>query len=220
MYYHYYYYCLFFFISHTGRVLYSPLLLVTLAPLSNVAPCTQASAEWGWRNSLTILTTGEKAKSSQVEIIFRGRYLVWGNKKRSCRICICSTFGLRRTLDCRTSEIEEQRRSTQTLVSVVFNVVIWNYMMLFSQTRIISRFSLQSRYLLLKEKNMLLTIEQEAKRQRVPMPSSERLKKVKSCCHIVFVSNAEDVSIPVKYGFVNIIFNWCSVTAMCGHPEE
>ncbi|XP_041647780.1 39S ribosomal protein L47, mitochondrial [Cheilinus undulatus] len=33
-------------------------------------------------------------------------------------------------------------------------------------------------YVLLKEKNMLLTIEQEAKRQRVAMPSPERLKKV------------------------------------------
>ncbi|KAJ8418925.1 hypothetical protein AAFF_G00004240 [Aldrovandia affinis] len=33
-------------------------------------------------------------------------------------------------------------------------------------------------YVLLKEKNMLLTIEQESKRQRVPMPSPERLKKV------------------------------------------
>uniref|UniRef100_A0A8B9JWX2 Large ribosomal subunit protein uL29m n=1 Tax=Astyanax mexicanus TaxID=7994 RepID=A0A8B9JWX2_ASTMX len=33
-------------------------------------------------------------------------------------------------------------------------------------------------YVLLKEKNMLLTIEQESKRQRVPMPSPERIKKV------------------------------------------
>ncbi|XP_069753082.1 large ribosomal subunit protein uL29m [Narcine bancroftii] len=33
-------------------------------------------------------------------------------------------------------------------------------------------------YVLLKEKNMLLTIEQEAKRQRLQMPSPERLKKI------------------------------------------
>ncbi|XP_062411391.1 39S ribosomal protein L47, mitochondrial [Sardina pilchardus] len=33
-------------------------------------------------------------------------------------------------------------------------------------------------YVLLKEKNMLLTSEQESKRQRLPMPSPERLKKV------------------------------------------
>ncbi|KAL4630800.1 39S ribosomal protein L47, mitochondrial [Arapaima gigas] len=33
-------------------------------------------------------------------------------------------------------------------------------------------------YVLLKEKNMLLTVQQEAKRQRVQMPSPERLKKV------------------------------------------
>ncbi|XP_018618465.2 large ribosomal subunit protein uL29m [Scleropages formosus] len=33
-------------------------------------------------------------------------------------------------------------------------------------------------YVLLKEKNMLLTVEQEAKRQRVQMPSPERLRKV------------------------------------------
>ncbi|XP_061594345.1 39S ribosomal protein L47, mitochondrial [Cololabis saira] len=33
-------------------------------------------------------------------------------------------------------------------------------------------------YVLLKEKNMLLTLEQEAKRQRVQMPSPERLKKI------------------------------------------
>ncbi|XP_018119167.1 39S ribosomal protein L47, mitochondrial isoform X1 [Xenopus laevis] len=33
-------------------------------------------------------------------------------------------------------------------------------------------------YVLLKEKNMLLTLEQESKRQRLPMPSPERLSKV------------------------------------------
>ncbi|XP_035508910.1 39S ribosomal protein L47, mitochondrial [Morone saxatilis] len=33
-------------------------------------------------------------------------------------------------------------------------------------------------YVLLKEKNMLLTLEQEARRQRVQMPSPERLRKV------------------------------------------
>ncbi|KAF7658399.1 hypothetical protein LDENG_00013670 [Lucifuga dentata] len=33
-------------------------------------------------------------------------------------------------------------------------------------------------YVLLKEKNMLLTVEQEARRQRVQMPSPERLRKV------------------------------------------
>ncbi|KAL6108012.1 mrpl47 [Pungitius sinensis] len=33
-------------------------------------------------------------------------------------------------------------------------------------------------YVLLKEKNLLLTLEQEAKRQRVPMPSPERMRKV------------------------------------------
>ncbi|XP_069069183.1 large ribosomal subunit protein uL29m [Pleurodeles waltl] len=35
-------------------------------------------------------------------------------------------------------------------------------------------------YVLLKEKNMLLTLEQESKRQRVAMPSPERLEKVDS----------------------------------------
>ncbi|XP_062987513.1 large ribosomal subunit protein uL29m [Elgaria multicarinata webbii] len=34
-------------------------------------------------------------------------------------------------------------------------------------------------FVLLKERNMLLTLEQEAKRQRLPMPSPERLEKVK-----------------------------------------
>uniref|UniRef100_A0A2K5K424 Large ribosomal subunit protein uL29m n=1 Tax=Colobus angolensis palliatus TaxID=336983 RepID=A0A2K5K424_COLAP len=34
-------------------------------------------------------------------------------------------------------------------------------------------------YVLLKERNMLLTLEQEAKRQRLPMPSPERLDKVR-----------------------------------------
>ncbi|XP_029938842.1 large ribosomal subunit protein uL29m [Salarias fasciatus] len=33
-------------------------------------------------------------------------------------------------------------------------------------------------YVLLKEKNMLLTLEQESKRQRVSMPSPERLRKI------------------------------------------
>ncbi|XP_063162481.1 large ribosomal subunit protein uL29m [Candoia aspera] len=35
-------------------------------------------------------------------------------------------------------------------------------------------------YVLLKERNMLLTLEQEAKRQVLPMPSPERLEKVKT----------------------------------------
>uniref|UniRef100_A0A8C3UJ97 Large ribosomal subunit protein uL29m n=2 Tax=Catharus ustulatus TaxID=91951 RepID=A0A8C3UJ97_CATUS len=35
-------------------------------------------------------------------------------------------------------------------------------------------------YVLLKEKNMLLTLEQESKRQRKPMPSPERLEKVET----------------------------------------
>ncbi|XP_077204441.1 large ribosomal subunit protein uL29m [Paroedura picta] len=35
-------------------------------------------------------------------------------------------------------------------------------------------------YVLLKERNMLLTLEQEAKRQRLPMPSPERLEKVET----------------------------------------
>ena len=61
---------------------------------------------------------------------------------------------------------------------VVFYLLIQNYMIRFSQARLQVLFS-TSRYLLLKEKNMLLTIEQEAKRQRVSMPSPERLKKVK-----------------------------------------
>lgn len=39
-------------------------------------------------------------------------------------------------------------------------------------------FPLSLRYVLLKEKNMLLTLEQEARRQRVQMPSPERLRKV------------------------------------------
>ncbi|XP_044290335.1 39S ribosomal protein L47, mitochondrial [Varanus komodoensis] len=36
-------------------------------------------------------------------------------------------------------------------------------------------------FVLLKERNMLLTLEQEAKRQRLPMPSPERLDKVTYC---------------------------------------
>ncbi|XP_011814059.1 PREDICTED: 39S ribosomal protein L47, mitochondrial [Colobus angolensis palliatus] len=36
-------------------------------------------------------------------------------------------------------------------------------------------------YVLLKERNMLLTLEQEAKRQRLPMPSPERLDKIALC---------------------------------------
>ncbi|KAL8188057.1 UNVERIFIED_CONTAM: hypothetical protein K2H54_060616 [Gekko kuhli] len=35
-------------------------------------------------------------------------------------------------------------------------------------------------YVLLKERNMLLTLEQESKRQRLPMPSPERLEKVET----------------------------------------
>ncbi|XP_037586496.1 39S ribosomal protein L47, mitochondrial isoform X2 [Cebus imitator] len=35
-------------------------------------------------------------------------------------------------------------------------------------------------YVLLKERNMLLTLEQEAKRQILPMPSPERLEKVRT----------------------------------------
>ena len=39
--------------------------------------------------------------------------------------------------------------------------------------------------MLLKEKNMLLTLEQEAKRQRVQMPSPERLRKVCMSGHLL-----------------------------------
>lgn len=43
---------------------------------------------------------------------------------------------------------------------------------------IAARLCVWYRYVLLKERNMLLTLEQEAKRQRLPMPSPERLEKV------------------------------------------
>ena len=112
------YFFFFGLISPAGRI-YSPLLLVPLAPLSNVVLCTQPSAEWGLTNSSTFLRTGEKAQWSQVEITLRARYLmVWVNEAL-LSIYICYTFGLRCTVDCNTSEIQEQRRTTQTMVGVV-----------------------------------------------------------------------------------------------------
>ncbi|TFK01843.1 ubiquitin thioesterase OTU1 [Platysternon megacephalum] len=51
-------------------------------------------------------------------------------------------------------------------------------------------------YVLLKEKNMLLTLEQEAKRQRLPMPSPERLEKVeKSMGRIDLVIKEREVAL-------------------------
>ncbi|XP_064021759.1 large ribosomal subunit protein uL29m [Pogoniulus pusillus] len=51
-------------------------------------------------------------------------------------------------------------------------------------------------YVLLKEKNMLLTLEQESKRQLKPMPSPERLKKVeKSMKNIDLVVQEREVAL-------------------------
>ncbi|KAM9126614.1 large ribosomal subunit protein uL29m [Pangshura tecta] len=51
-------------------------------------------------------------------------------------------------------------------------------------------------YVLLKEKNMLLTLEQEAKRQSLPMPSPERLEKVeKSMGRIDLVIKEREVAL-------------------------
>lgn len=51
-------------------------------------------------------------------------------------------------------------------------------------------------YVLLKEKNMLLTLEQESKRQQKPMPSPERLEKVqKSMKNIDLVVREREIAL-------------------------
>lgn len=76
-------------------------------------------------------------------------------------------------MDSPTTQNEEQHRSTQTLVGTVENTLVPRTLMSLWLTS-----SLYLRYVLLKEKNMLLTLEQEARRQRLQMPSPERLRKV------------------------------------------
>ncbi|XP_044217329.1 39S ribosomal protein L47, mitochondrial isoform X1 [Thunnus albacares] len=51
-------------------------------------------------------------------------------------------------------------------------------------------------YVLLKEKNMLLTLEQESKRQRVQMPSPERIRKVeRSMIRVETVVNERETAL-------------------------
>ncbi|XP_055077123.1 39S ribosomal protein L47, mitochondrial isoform X2 [Periophthalmus magnuspinnatus] len=51
-------------------------------------------------------------------------------------------------------------------------------------------------YVLLKEKNMLLTLEQEAKRQRLQMPSPERIRKVeRSMIRLETVVNERETAV-------------------------
>lgn len=47
------------------------------------------------------------------------------------------------------------------------------------QTQILNKYMLSYRYVLLKERNMLMTLKHEAKRQSFPMPSPTRTHKVK-----------------------------------------
>lgn len=77
-------------------------------------------------------------------------------------------------MDCKTTTNEEQRRSPQTLVSTIDISLVVVFLRIFSYQPCF----INLRYVLLKEKNMLLTLQQEARRQRIQMPSPERLRKV------------------------------------------
>lgn len=76
-------------------------------------------------------------------------------------------------MDCKTAQGEEQRRSPQTLVATA-DISLVNVNRIFIYQPCVINY----RYVLLKEKNMLLTLQQEARRKRVQMPSPERLRKV------------------------------------------
>lgn len=78
-------------------------------------------------------------------------------------------------MDCKTTQNEKQRRSPQTLVSTVGISLVAVY----EEYSVINSLFINLRYVLLKEKNMLLTLQQEARRQRIQMPSPERLRKVR-----------------------------------------
>lgn len=75
-------------------------------------------------------------------------------------------------MDRKTTQNEEQRRTPQTLVRKC--LFFW----WLSEIRIYRTCFVNLRYVLLKEKNMLLTLQQESRRQRIQMPSPERIRKV------------------------------------------
>lgn len=79
-------------------------------------------------------------------------------------------------MDCKTTQNEEQRRSPQTLVRKCF------FFWWLSGIRVYQTCFINLRYVLLKEKNMLLTLQQESRRQRIQMPSPERIRKVSLIC--------------------------------------
>ena len=89
-------------------------------------------------------------------------------------------YVLRKEMACRWTKSQEQWRSSQTMVS--------NYNFLFYKKEMASVRHWENyfnflRYVLLKERNMLLTLRHEAKRQGVPMPSPTRLHKVRNIEH-------------------------------------
>jgi len=175
------------FISPSDR------LLVPWASLSSsVVPCTPPPAGGGCRSSLTSLRTGEKAKWSQVWIplpVTRHHKhwldfdFVFENKGNLTHIYIYTVYvwfkvhrGLYNFWDQRAMKTYTnfgKSGSWFTHSKTTWHLLVGHVWLVTSLK------CLQSRYLLLKEKNMLLTIQQEAKHQIVPMPSPERLKKVK-----------------------------------------
>lgn len=177
-----------------GLHLLAPHGLVRWALWINADHCTQPAAGGDLKSSLTFLRIGESPLLSQV--IHFGIQRAWvsfinvhmGSSYWSYA-CICSNnydskalystcfIIWRWFLDCSTSENQEQWGFTQTLVNKQHEAPnVKGEKLKNKLSRVTILFCL--RYVLLKEKNMLLTIEQEAKRQRLQMPSPERLRKV------------------------------------------
>lgn len=148
------------------------LLCLLRAVRVSVEACTRACAAGGWRTSSTSPTPGERARLSQVSHqTISPISCLWQHFSAEDRL-VCRFS--RSALDCKTPQNEEQRRSPQTLVSTA-DICLG----LFSGTCSYHSCFICLRYVLLKEKNVLLTLQQEARRQSVQMPSPERLRKVR-----------------------------------------
>lgn len=101
-------------------------------------------------------------------------------------------------MDCKTTQNEEQRRSPQTLVQKC-----WFFWRL-TEIRIYQTCFINLRYVLLKEKNMLLTLQQESKRQRIQMPSPERIRKVS----LIHKTSSSTVEMPNYIWVALLLCSW------------
>lgn len=151
-----------------------------LALWVSVEPCTQPSAGGAWMNSLTFLRTGERARWSRVHqpspiYSNHATLLHMPGYFNAPHLLLQVHHGLPNNLELRATKI-----CTNSGECCLGCVRFWAlYVFLYAHTNLAClTLSSYLRYVLLKEKNMLVTLEQEARRQRLQMPSPERLRKV------------------------------------------